>query len=76
MKYKNKYHTVEIVPKYEEKQSWKEATSRSPTHKYDRALSWYGTGTSYDVHYQIMFLSFIRNPACVTSGAGTGTRAY
>jgi hypothetical protein len=29
-----------------EKKSWKEATSRSPTHKYDRALSWHGTGTS------------------------------
>ena len=26
--------------------SWKEATSRSPTHKYDRTLSLPGTGTS------------------------------
>ena len=46
MKYKKKYHTVEIVPKYGEKKSWKEAKSRSLTHTNDRALSWHGTGTS------------------------------
>jgi hypothetical protein len=37
--------TNEIVPK-SEKKSWKEAKSISLTHKYDRELSWLGTGTS------------------------------
>ena len=41
-----KYHTVEIVPKSEKKNSWKEAKSISLTHKYDRIFFLLGTNTS------------------------------